>query len=313
MAGPRRNSDAPPPSYTDTSSSSNAVKLRESFATLVNDQLEIQNLFKSVACQLETTPQLGEHHPLAEEWNTLRQRHRKVYRDSQHNAGQCASFLNNYVEVVIPLAQSSMAIKDKKIMIDKFLEAITVHQDTARRVATKFHELGKDVERFQLKVASALRCQAEPSGFLQSIWSGLEEICMTIWQTLHKLLRAMVDTFRSMLSRIRTIRIHCVVRVDIEFSQYSHLPSDMQDDSPRATAARVRADCKELTDQLSGFEDAWHTVRLSCADLLINLAMAKSMTSIHAVFDANVRSAGIIYTPLVECLRAYSLGRAPGP
>lgn len=78
-------------------------------------------------------------------------------------------------------------------MIDKFLEvcshsseeqqgdlmhvvkAITVHQDTARRVATKFHELGKDVERFQLKVASALRCQAEPSGFLQSIWSGLEE------------------------------------------------------------------------------------------------------------------------------------------
>ncbi|KAF9811142.1 hypothetical protein IEO21_06626 [Rhodonia placenta] len=281
MAGPRRNSDAPPPSYTDTSSSSNAVKLRESFATLVNDQLEIQNLFKSVACQLETTPQLGEHHPLAEEWNTLR--------------------------------QSSMAIKDKKIMIDKFLEAITVHQDTARRVATKFHELGKDVERFQLKVASALRCQAEPSGFLQSIWSGLEEICMTIWQTLHKLLRAMVDTFRSMLSRIRTIRIHCVVRVDIEFSQYSHLPSDMQDDSPRATAARVRADCKELTDQLSGFEDAWHTVRLSCADLLINLAMAKSMTSIHAVFDANVRSAGIIYTPLVECLRAYSLGRAPGP
>ncbi|EED79928.1 predicted protein [Postia placenta Mad-698-R] len=281
MAGPHGNSDAPPPSYADTSSSSNAVKLRESFATLVNDQLEIQNLFKSVACQLETTPQLGEHHPLAEEWNTLR--------------------------------QSSMAIKDKKIMIDKFLEAITVHQDTARRVATKFHELGKDVERFQLKVASALRCQAEPSGFLQSIWSGLEEICMTIWQTLHKLLRAMIDTFRSMLSRIRTIRVHCVVRVDIEFSQYSHLPSDMQDDSPRATAARVMADCKELTDQLSGFEDAWHTVRLSCADLLINLAMAKSMTSVPAVFDANVRSAGIIYTPLVECLRAYSLGRAPGP
>ncbi|EED85111.1 predicted protein [Postia placenta Mad-698-R] len=299
MAGPRRNSGTPPPSYTDTSSSSNAVKLRESFATLVNDQLEIQNLFKSVACQLETTPQLGEHHPLAEEWNTLR--------------------------------QSSMAIKDKKVMINKFLEvcshsseeqqddlmhvvkAITVHQDTARRVATKFHELGKDVERFQLKVASALRCQAEPSGFLQSIWSGLEEICMTIWQTLYKLLRAMVDTFRSMLSRIRTIRIHCVVRVDIEFSQYSHLPSDIQDNSPRETAARVRANCKELTDQLSGFEDAWHTVRLSCADLLINLAMAKSMTSIPEAFDANVRSAGIIYTPLVECLRAYSMGRAPVP
>lgn len=63
-----------------------------------------------------------------------------MYRDSQHNASQCASFLHSvfsnlpewhsslmrfdvdYVEVIIPLAQSKMQIREKKIMVTRFLE-----------------------------------------------------------------------------------------------------------------------------------------------------------------------------------------------
>lgn len=59
----------PPPPYTND----NAEELKRCFSTLLNDQQEILGLFKSVAGHLETTPQLGEHHILTEEWNTLRQ------------------------------------------------------------------------------------------------------------------------------------------------------------------------------------------------------------------------------------------------
>jgi len=310
MSGSNTSGSSPPP-YDAIFGSRNAAELRGSFATLVNDQVQIQQLFKSVAGQLETTPQIGENHPLAEEWNRLRQRHRKVYRDSQHNAGQCASFLNNYVEVVIPLAQSSMPMDDKKVMINKFLEAMTIHQESARRTADRFHELGKQVEMFQLKVASTLRCQAEPSGFFQSVWSGLEELCMTIWQALYKLLKAIVDTFRSMLSRIRTIRFFCGIRIDIEFEMYSQLPAETPQITGRGTASQIKEDCKDISNRLTGFEEAWHTVRLSCSELLVNVAMANSMTSIPAAFDANIKSARGVYMPLVECLQAYAVGRSP--
>lgn len=50
-----------------------------------------------------------------------------------------------------------------------------MHQESAKKTAERFSELGKEVETFQLKVAASLRNQAEPRGFFTRIWSGIEE------------------------------------------------------------------------------------------------------------------------------------------
>ncbi|KAH9948622.1 hypothetical protein B0H21DRAFT_732257 [Amylocystis lapponica] len=298
-----------PPPYEPVG---NPIKLKESFVTLVDNQVEIQKLFRSVSGQLETTAQIGEGHPLCEEWNKLRQRHRKLYRDSQQNARQCASFLQNYAVILVPLAQSTMDPEQKKFMINKFLEAIPAHHDSARQTAKKFNELAKKVEVFQLKVANELRGKAEPSGgFFASLWTGIEELCMSIWQALRGLLTAIVDAFRAMLSRIQTVRLFCGVRVDIEFNRYSSMTPAACEMTSAATSRQVKEDCKELSDRLTVFEEAWHVVRMNCSELLTNVAMANSFTEIPAACDAHLGMAEAAYTPLVECLQAYAAGKSP--
>lgn len=98
--------------------------------------------------------------------------------------------------------------------------------------------------------------------------------------------------------------------------------------APRSTAAQIKEDCRELSHRLTAFEEAWEVVKLSCADLLINLAMAQSTSvsvtlslvfpmannpaqMVPAVFDSHTRSAQRVYSPLIECMRAYSQNRSP--
>ena len=67
------------------------------------------------------------------------QKHRKLYRDSQLNASQCASFLHStlllclpstlrpnvfldYGTVLVPLSRGHMSFKEKTFMINKFIE-----------------------------------------------------------------------------------------------------------------------------------------------------------------------------------------------
>ncbi|THH29274.1 hypothetical protein EUX98_g4928 [Antrodiella citrinella] len=191
--------------------------LKDAFSKLVKDHEEIKNLFVSVAAELEATPKIGKDHELCREWNGLRQRHRKLYRDSQLNASQCASFFNNFSTILVPLSKSTMTLPEKHLMIEKFLEAIPVHQEAARKVAMKFQELSKDVEIFPVKVASYLRNEAEGTGLLAGIWSGVEELCMSIWNALYGLLNAIVSVFRDMLNCIGKIRFSCVGVVGVEF------------------------------------------------------------------------------------------------
>ena len=98
------------PSYEDIQAERD---LKESFAQLLKDHEEIQRLFKSVATQLDTTPKIGGEHELTTEWHHLakvssasqllgaesrlnvQQKHKKLYRDSQLNSSQCASFLSS--------------------------------------------------------------------------------------------------------------------------------------------------------------------------------------------------------------------------
>ena len=66
--------DVEPPTYSDVQAAQRArAELKQNFVTLTNDQLDIQELFRTVAAQLESTPEIGEKHALCEEWNELRQ------------------------------------------------------------------------------------------------------------------------------------------------------------------------------------------------------------------------------------------------
>ncbi|KAI0663377.1 hypothetical protein C8Q70DRAFT_353375 [Cubamyces menziesii] len=320
MPGPNDSDLAGLPSYSDVQAAYRArSELRQNFMTLTNDQLDIQELFRSVAAQLESTPEIGQEHPLCAEWNELRQRHRKVYRDSQQNAGMCAHFLKNFAEILVPLSQSpGISMNQKTQMIGKFLETIPVHLNAARENAEKFSELAKEVEVFPRKVASALRLKAEPQGFFESVWTGLEELCMSIWNTLNQLLVKIVNMFKLMLSRLEKMRFSCFgISLDVHFTRYHSLESELNSHemSSRQVVGTVGEDAKAIAEKLTAFESAWHVVRLACSLLLSDLALARSFVScdfpISEACDSNLRAAALVHTPLVECLNAYSVGKSP--
>ncbi len=50
-----------------------------------------------------------------------------------------------------------------------------MHLNASKAHAEKFSDLSKEVELFPRKVASALRIKAEPAGFFESVWTGIEE------------------------------------------------------------------------------------------------------------------------------------------
>ena len=64
-----RNAVDEPPSYEELRAERT---LKESFAKVVQDQQEIQQLFTSVSAKLETTPNIGAGHALCTEWDGLR-------------------------------------------------------------------------------------------------------------------------------------------------------------------------------------------------------------------------------------------------
>lgn len=284
--------------------------LKDTFAKVVKDHEEIEKLFLSVAAQLETTPKIGEGHDLCKEWNQLRKKHRKLYRDSQLNASQCASFLRNFSDILVPLSKSKMTMREKTFMINKFLDAIPAHQDAARDVATRFQELGKEVEVFPVKVSCFLRSEADSGGFWQSIWSGVEDLCMAIWSVLHRLLSAIISLFQSVLGLVKGIRFSCgpFISVDIELQGSSTVPSR---GSTRSSFRRAQDECDEIKEHLGGFEDAWHLVRLSCDNLLQNMTMANGLSSIPLACDAHIKAASGVYNPLIQCLSAYAAGKSP--
>ena len=62
------------PTYSEIQAHYRArAELKQNFVTLINDQRDIQELFKTVAAELEATPEIGDKHALSDEWNKLRQ------------------------------------------------------------------------------------------------------------------------------------------------------------------------------------------------------------------------------------------------
>ncbi|KZT10927.1 uncharacterized protein LAESUDRAFT_809787 [Laetiporus sulphureus 93-53] len=303
----------PPPPYTPTVEKDSITRLKEHFASLANDHAEVQRLFNSVANQLESLDQIGQHHPLYEEWSTLSQQHRRLHRSSVQNAGRCASFLTNFDEVIRPLSQSDgMSVQGKIFMIGKFRDAVQIHKAAARSTANEFIQVGETIEAFKLKIAGALRQHAEPSNIWAHIWTGLEHLLMNVWQALQKLLNEMINVIRSTAMRIKRIRVSCIVQIVIEMDELPN--SRMTDAQAKArvtTTSDIRDNIDDLTSRLSVFHDVWNVVDAACEDLTVDLELARATIRQSGPRDANLQSARSVYIVLRECMRAYSQNRPP--
>ncbi|OBZ71049.1 hypothetical protein A0H81_09291 [Grifola frondosa] len=172
-----------------------------------------------------------------------------------------------------------ISVAQKKFAIGKFVEVIPVHSQTARDISDRFHELYMKVEVFPLKVASALRTRAEPSGIFESIWTGLKmsininkpfcdiaeinsiQSVHVLWQRSGSYLYKLSPLSKNMLQRLETIRFSCAGLLSVDFSftrPYCRMVPEIHEMSPRATTAAIKEECKDLSERLSGFEDAWH-------------------------------------------------------
>ncbi|KAI0694991.1 hypothetical protein C8T65DRAFT_666180 [Cerioporus squamosus] len=310
---------SPPPNYDEIAGSSH--RFREYFATLSSDQLDIQKLFETVAEKLRQTPGIGETHPLCSEWNTLRKRHRHIYRKSQHNAGLCARFLKSFATILVPLSKSQDgSLEHKKLMISRFLEAISVHLEAAKEHTIDFNEISKEVEVFPLKVGSALREVSKPVGFLETVLVWIEDLCSAIWKALTRLINNLLDVFKAAFQGpVRMLRLGVCTPTRGTFFFEMHFDerpskqiSDVEIDekTARERAGEIMDDCDTLASKLAAFEDAWHAVELACSTLSSDLEMAQTFSDasnpVLPAFESQLQSAEMAYAPLVECLEAYA-------
>jgi len=305
---PANSEPDPPPSYTV--SDTDLGKLKDAFRTLMSDHRDIQQLFRSVDCELSATPEVDVEE-LREQWADLRTTYARVFRKSQRNASRCATFLNGYVETLVPTSLSSVPFQQKLFMLNKFMETSLVHQSEAEELEASFGDIVHRTETFQLKVASALRGKDEPIGAWARFWNGVGEICVAVWRAVYNLLVMILRTFRSLLSHIKVVRLSCFsLSFSIELREYSKLASD-SGKSPQAVAAEVKEDCRLLAEKLCGFQGAWHLVWLNCSNLRTYVREAGTMSAIPAVADANLVKAAMVLVPLTDCLRSYAEGKSP--
>ena len=61
-----------------------------------------------------------------------------------------------------------------------------------------------------------------------------------------------------------------------ELTEY--IDQALSESTVKATLGQAKQDCKEIGDKLSGFEDAWHIIRLASIQLLQNVELAHNLT-----------------------------------
>ncbi|EKM54742.1 uncharacterized protein PHACADRAFT_258781, partial [Phanerochaete carnosa HHB-10118-sp] len=304
----RSNASSPPPPY-DESDAARKHDLQASFAQLTRQHVEIRILFMKVATELEASPKIGGEHMLAKEWDALSKKHKKLYRDSQHNASACASFLKHYAGVLIPLSNGRATTEEQKAIITNFMEGIPGHKESARQISENFDELAREVELFPTKVERTLK-EAE-SGWLQTLKSGVEWVYNAIEKGLRMLLTSIINAFRSVLSCAKEMRFSCgpfVRHMDVSIV----IAPPPSGSSSKGELHDVKAAAEEIAEKLTGFEDAWHLTSIACNDLLRNVERADYLSSMPGSFHAYLEPAEIqgVYYPMVHCMEAYARGKS---
>ncbi|KAM5533207.1 hypothetical protein V8D89_013163 [Ganoderma adspersum] len=304
-----------PPSYNDDMA---RAELKRKFTTLVKDQQDIQELFKTIARELQATPEIGDRHPLLNEWEALRERHKQTYNKSRHNASWCSRYLENFAKTMIPLS-ISRELPEKKEMIRLFLEAIGAHLEAAKENMDGFSQLARDVEAFPPKVARVIRIANTTSwgeGLFGTVRAGTEKLWNSIWQMLTGLLTNLAYVLDAALARLGRISFSfCGGSIDFWINPYGSLRDELKPHRP--IDSEPTDNYNMLQDKLTGFESAWQLVHLKCSQLLADVTLAQTFTTgdlpVPQAVDTHLEAAAVtaLDESLIECLRAYSKGESP--
>ncbi|KAH9932454.1 uncharacterized protein B0H18DRAFT_25487 [Fomitopsis serialis] len=284
----------PPPTYTEPSD--HVAELKHSFMSLFTEDQEIRSLFDVVTTRLETTPQIGPDHPLAEEWTTLRKMYRDAYRDTRAQADRCATFLELFQDIVLPLSQSesSVPLHDRVDMVQQFIAMIDEYKQATHRTGSN----------------------RRASGLLCNTWSKITDFCSAIGKAISKLLDHFVTLIRQLFSEVKSVHMSMgPLRMSAHFGDDSRISEEIEM-NPRggiAAAPEIDDTARRIAEKVSASEFAWDAVRMSCDTLRIQLRLAGTTPSVapDAVLQSQFEMVGLLYRPLVKSMRAYSVGRPP--
>ncbi|KZT71690.1 hypothetical protein DAEQUDRAFT_665500 [Daedalea quercina L-15889] len=275
------NTMPPPPPYSESIDIS--TQLKGSFVSLLTSQQDIQALFATVAEQLVTAPRIGEHHPLTEEWMTLR--------------------------------KSTASLEAKTKLIQDFIEAIDRHKTEAKSCSEQFISLKERVELFRGRLSrdGYVPRTTEPRGFFANIYSWITNCFSEIGKVIGKLIDRFEQFIRQLCSALKSIHIFLGERLNVDHAHvYSRLPEEHEMRPLRDAAPDIGDTISRLAGNLAHFDHAWDVVRASCDQLRTELTLANHTAAVlPSVFESYLKKVRAIYLPLVECMRAYSLGCSP--
>ncbi|KAI0731658.1 hypothetical protein C8Q72DRAFT_215919 [Fomitopsis betulina] len=296
---------------------------RRNFATLASDQQAIVKLFKDVALQLIIAPEFGLHHPLTEEWDRIRQEHRGVYRESRRHAQQFANFLTQYLDIVemVSNSESASSMTNRILRMQQFIRDLKDKRRQAESHSDQFNKLKERAECFQAKFCDVAHIDIETGmqSFFTRLWSKIINCCKAIMTAMKKLLDCLVNITRQLSSIVKVIYLQLgPAECRIVLNNYSPLPEDHEMTYPGTARAAtdINDDISQLLEKVAGFDVAWDMVIRSCDNLMDWLTLAHrtntgGLSEFRQLLKRELNKSRKVYFPLMECMRAYSLGEYP--
>jgi len=178
----------------------------------------------------------------------------------------------------------------------------------------KFNELKERIQTFEDKLCTEPIRTSAPQDFFADASSKITDFCEAIGKAISKLLDHFVTLIRQLFSEVKSVHMSMgPVRMSAHFGDSSRIPEKPEMNSRGGIPPEIDDTARRIAEKVSASEFAWDAVRMSCDTLRIQLRLAGTTPTVapDAVLQSQFEKVGLLYRPLVKCMRAYSLGRSP--
>ncbi|OSX66393.1 hypothetical protein POSPLADRAFT_1031429 [Postia placenta MAD-698-R-SB12] len=159
IAAPPSSTSSPPsspPSPHPPTDRPRETPQMDEFKSLLDGRLVARRLFKSIADQLANTRHIGRKHSLYAEWEGLERCYEELEEEVRSNAEDCVSCMTIHRDVVIPLTELPMPIKEKQEGINQFLKSLGRLRQGSKSITKKLADLRDEIEAFPPKVSKSV-------------------------------------------------------------------------------------------------------------------------------------------------------------
>lgn len=159
IAAPPSSTSSPPsspPSPHPPTDRPRETPQMDEFKSLLDGRLVARRLFKSIADQLANTRHIGRKHSLYAEWEGLERCYEELEEEVRSNAEDCVSCMTVHRDVVIPLTELPMPIKEKQEGINQFLKSLGRFRQDSKSIRKKLADLRDEIEAFPQKVSKSV-------------------------------------------------------------------------------------------------------------------------------------------------------------